>query len=200
MGRLIDSYLSGKDNSEDDVIHLLFAANRLEKRKELVSKLRQGKTIVMDRYAQSGAAFTLAKNSPGLDLSWCKAVEAGKLPGPDIVFFLRAPVEVAVKRGGFGDERYEVVEFQKKVLDWYDKLSKMEGWAEVDAAQSIETVHATVLKKALDMVAECKKGRLLEWLWTADKDGLPNESEKHQKLSRKRSRQEASCETDKENQ
>ena len=32
MGRLIDSYLSGKDNSEDDVIHLLFAANRLEKR------------------------------------------------------------------------------------------------------------------------------------------------------------------------
>ena len=35
--------------------------------------LRAGTTLVVDRYAYSGVAFTAAKALPGLDLEWCKA-------------------------------------------------------------------------------------------------------------------------------
>ena len=38
----------------------------------MLSALHQGRTLVVDRYAYSGAAFTAAKQIPGLDLEWCK--------------------------------------------------------------------------------------------------------------------------------
>ena len=41
-------------------------------RETLLSKLRQGVTLVVDRYAFSGAVFTAAKGLPGLDLEWAK--------------------------------------------------------------------------------------------------------------------------------
>jgi hypothetical protein len=41
-------------------------------RSELLSKLESGVTLVVDRYAFSGAVFTAAKGIPGLDLEWSK--------------------------------------------------------------------------------------------------------------------------------
>lgn len=51
---------------------------RWEKRRALVDALRAGKTLVIDRYAFSGVAYTAAKALPGLDLDWCKAPDAGE--------------------------------------------------------------------------------------------------------------------------
>ena len=39
----------------------------------LEAALAAGTTVVCDRYAYSGVAFTAAKGIPGLDLDWCKA-------------------------------------------------------------------------------------------------------------------------------
>lgn len=38
----------------------------------MLAALSAGQTLVVDRYAYSGAAFTAAKGVPGLDLEWCK--------------------------------------------------------------------------------------------------------------------------------
>ena len=38
----------------------------------MMSKLRAGTTLIVDRYAFSGAVFTAAKQLPGLDLDWAK--------------------------------------------------------------------------------------------------------------------------------
>ena len=38
----------------------------------MLAALSAGQTLVVDRYAYSGAAFTAAKGIPGLDLEWCK--------------------------------------------------------------------------------------------------------------------------------
>ena len=38
----------------------------------MLAVLSAGKTLVVDRYAYSGAAFTAAKGIVGLDLAWCK--------------------------------------------------------------------------------------------------------------------------------
>jgi len=42
-------------------------------REALLAALAAGRTLVVDRYALSGAAFTAAKRLPGLDLAWCQA-------------------------------------------------------------------------------------------------------------------------------
>jgi hypothetical protein len=39
----------------------------------LESTLAAGTTLVVDRYAYSGVAFTAAKARPELDMAWCKA-------------------------------------------------------------------------------------------------------------------------------
>lgn len=49
------------------------------------------------------------------------------LIAPDVVLFLDLPLEEAAKRGQYGDERYENLEFQRKVSDVYSRL-KEQNW------------------------------------------------------------------------
>jgi dTMP kinase len=74
---MINSYLQSKTEMDDGAIHLLFSANRWEKRAAMEAKLQSGVTLVVDRYSYSGVAFTAAKKMEGLDLEWCKAPERG---------------------------------------------------------------------------------------------------------------------------
>uniref|UniRef100_A0A804PKN7 dTMP kinase n=2 Tax=Zea mays TaxID=4577 RepID=A0A804PKN7_MAIZE len=82
------------------------------------SKLLSGTTLIVDRYSYSGVAFSAAK---GLDIEWCKAPENG-LIAPDLVIYLDVQPEKAAERGGYGGERYEKIEFQKKVAEHYHSL------------------------------------------------------------------------------
>jgi hypothetical protein len=43
-------------------------------------KLREGTTLIVDRYSFSGVAFTAAKEKPGLDLEWCKVRPSAHRP------------------------------------------------------------------------------------------------------------------------
>ena len=101
MGVMINSYLQSKTEMDDGAIHLLFAANRWEKKKAMEAALAEGITLVVDRYSYSGVAFTAAKKIPGLDLEWCKSPERG-LVRPDAVLYLNMPIDAARRRGGFG--------------------------------------------------------------------------------------------------
>lgn len=87
-------------------------------RKAIEAQLKAGTTLIVDRYAYSGVAFSSAK---GLDLEWCKNPDRGLLQ-PDLVLFLDLPIEEAQKRGGFGDERYETLELQTKVRSKFLEL------------------------------------------------------------------------------
>lgn len=86
--------------------------------------LSEGVTIVLDRYAYSGVAYSAAK---GLSLDWCKSPDHG-LPEPDVVLFVDLPAEVAAVRAGYGEERYEKVDFQIKVRKLFDQLCNPETW------------------------------------------------------------------------
>ena len=93
IGQLINSYLASTTNMNDQTIHLLFSANRWEASQGLEAKLAAGTTLICDRYAYSGVAFSSAK---GLDLEWCKKCDEG-LPAPDCIIYLDIPVEEAAK-------------------------------------------------------------------------------------------------------
>ncbi|KAI0217690.1 Thymidylate kinase, partial [Lamellibrachia satsuma] len=124
IGNIINQYLKKKYKLEDHAIHLLFTANTWESVPKMKELLQNGTTLVVDRYAYSGVAYSAAKQ--GIDMSWCRQTEIG-LPKPDAVMFLQLSPEAASKRDGFGEERYEQKEFQDKVAQNYNKL-KDESW------------------------------------------------------------------------
>ena len=100
IGILIDAYLQSRKNLEDRAVHLLFSANRWEAVESLTHHIASGRTIVCDRYAHSGVAFSSAKdaNDP-LTVEWCKSPDKG-LPAPDAIIFLTLSQDEAEKRGG----------------------------------------------------------------------------------------------------
>jgi len=153
IGKIIDSYLKNAQDLSDHAVHLLFSANRWELNSTIRDKLMQGTTLVVDRYAYSGACFTHAK---GIDLDWCKAPDAG-LPQPDLVLFLDLDIEKSKKRGAFGSERYEKEEFQKKVrrcfLEWADRDP---CFTVIDADASIEAVTDALMKQVLPTLDKVK--------------------------------------------
>ncbi|KAN0121072.1 Thymidylate kinase domain containing protein [Russula decolorans] len=148
-GRLIDAYLHGTSDLDDRAIHLLFSANRWEAVASLEAKLATGTTVLCDRYAFSGVAFSAAK---GLPLAWCRAPDVG-LPAPDLTLFLDLAPEVAAARGGYGEERYEKEALQARVRTIFkDFGSETRGWVTIDARQDREAVAHEILKHVEPLV------------------------------------------------
>ncbi|XP_046893120.1 thymidylate kinase [Hypomesus transpacificus] len=151
IGQLINAYLENKSNLEDHTVHLLFSANRWEQVPLIKEKLAQGISLVVDRYAFSGVAFTSAK--PGFSLDWCTNPDVG-LPKPDLVMFLQLNPSDAALRGQFGSERYETSVFQRAVQQKFDQLMKdpSVNWQVIDAAQSIEAVHSDIKTHSISAI------------------------------------------------
>ena len=139
IGSLINSYLQSSHDLDDAAVHLLFSANRWEAVTSMKVRLAAGETLICDRYAFSGVAFTSAKGS--LSLEWCKNADRG-LPAPDVVIYLDVTSDVARQRGGYGEERYEKEEFQKKVKAIFELLRSEDAgmWHVIDASMSEEHV------------------------------------------------------------
>ncbi|KAK0488512.1 thymidylate kinase-domain-containing protein [Armillaria novae-zelandiae] len=142
IGKMIDSYLQSKSDLDDHAIHLLFSANRWELASTIEDILESGTTVLCDRYAFSGIAFSASK---GLPYEWCRSPDIG-LPAPDLVLFLDITPEKARERGGYGNERYEKEEMQRKVREQYKRIESenVVQWATIDAGREREQVAADI--------------------------------------------------------
>ncbi|XP_034654814.1 thymidylate kinase [Drosophila subobscura] len=141
-GQVINSYLTNSQDLPDEVIHLMFAANRWEYMNKIRKELLAGTTLIVDRYSYSGVAYTVAK---GLDFDWCYAPERGLIK-PDAVFYLKTAPENLSSRGKYGEERYEKLEFQHKVAEVYNRICERESsyWNEIDASQPVAELHTRI--------------------------------------------------------
>ncbi|CAE7387630.1 tmp1 [Symbiodinium natans] len=142
IGNAIDLYLRRQLELPDEAVHRLFSANRWEMAQAIVEDLRAGTTIVCDRYAFSGVAYSAAK---GLDFTWCQAPDRG-LPCPDGIFFLHIDEKVGAARSNFGDERYENAAMQARVRTQFKdrRLRDSVNWRDVDGARDVEVIHAEI--------------------------------------------------------
>ncbi|KAM4836436.1 thymidylate kinase isoform 1-T1 [Thomomys bottae] len=163
IGKLLSSYLEKKSELEDHAVHLLFSANRWEQTPLMKEKLSQGVTLVVDRYAFSGVAFTSAKENFSLD--WCKQPDVG-LPKPDLILFLQLQLADAVARGEFGQERYENRAAQERALQCFHQLMRDTtlNWKVVDASKSIEDIHQEICALSEDAILSAVQSPLGE-LW-----------------------------------
>ncbi|CDF33279.1 unnamed protein product [Chondrus crispus] len=153
IGEVLNTYLTSKTELGDEAAHLLFSANRWEKAATIREALGRGETVVYDRYAYSGVAYSVAK---GLGMEWCLAADEG-LPRPDVVVFLEVGVDEARGREGFGGERFEEAETQKRVGAVFDRL-KGEGWSVVEGSGRMEEV-AERVKAVVWPVVQAVTGR-----------------------------------------
>lgn len=186
-GAAINAYLAGARELSDLDVHQLFSRNRWEKRDALLAALRSGTTLVVDRYAYSGVAYSAAKGVAGLDVAAAMAPDAG-LPAPDLVVFLSVPPGLAASRAGYGGERYERREFQDKVALVFEQLHQAQtapggtkdavcvdqappagpapgAWLVLDGSAGVEQVHTQVLAAALEAIACCSAGAPIRRLW-----------------------------------
>lgn len=141
IGQMINSYLAQTSDLDDQAIHLLFSANRWECVASLHRTLEAGESIVCDRYAFSGIAYSVAK---GLSYDWCRNPDVG-LPLPDLTLFLDLDANAAAARGGYGEERYEKLDFQAKVREAFTRVSqdvRTHGgrWVTIDASKTLDQV------------------------------------------------------------
>ena len=170
IGRLLDDVLEGKLTVEPETAHMLFAANRFERRDSLLNDLHNGTTIILDRYSYSGVAYTLADpKGSKLDARWCKRIEACKLPAPDQVFYMRLPIEKFDKRvqmydwegaKGIPHSSYE------SIIRTFDRLSEEEGgWWRIEANDTFVNNHTQIVQKAEEAVVKCAVGCPFKKLW-----------------------------------
>ncbi|KAL0567849.1 Thymidylate kinase [Marasmius crinis-equi] len=160
IGKMIDSYLRSQSELDDHAIHLLFSANRWELSHQIESHLESNTIVVCDRYAFSGIAFSAAK---GLSYEWCRAPDIG-LPAPDLTLFLDITPEKARERGGYGEERYEKEEMQRKVREVFGRLGseprhgngeegeRKASWVVVNAGKDQESVSADIWRHVEGLV------------------------------------------------
>ena len=161
IGEIINNYLTKKLNFSLETAHMLFSANRWECKDEILKSLHSGTTVVIDRYAGSGAAYTAAMT--GRCLNWCKAPDSG-LPSPDIVIFLNVSNETQCSRSNWGEERYENNEIQSHVASNYKKIMD-KTWCMINADDDKSRIHSQILKKILgiiDQVKDLPVGKLYE--------------------------------------
>ena len=160
IGSLIGRFLQKEIRMDDRAIHMLFSANRWEWFSKMKDCIESGISLVVDRYAYSGVAYSAAK--AGMDLEWCKQADRGLLKA-DAVLYITLPDEIARLRPGFGDEIYEQSEFQTRVKKCYEML-RDETWISIAGDIPIEQLDQIILQQAKDTI-EKVRSLPIQFLW-----------------------------------
>ena len=125
--------------------------------------------MIVDRYYYSGIVYSAAKPHANISLAWAREPDVG-LPRPDLCVFLDIDPEIAEKRGGFGEERYEDWDMMGRVRKGFYELMQCEDGTDiklVDAGRGLDEVELDVwnaVQKILrDRVKEDPLRTILPW-------------------------------------
>lgn len=144
IGTEIRAFLDGKRDYPSEAKHLLFSANRWEKKKEIESMVENGTIVVMNRYWQSNLVYGV---SNGMDANWLLKLDKG-LPKEDLVIVILVRPDISTKRAESLDAFESDKQLAAKAYKNYLKFAKQFGWKVIDGSKSREQVHQEVLKIA----------------------------------------------------
>jgi dTMP kinase len=142
IGIEITAFLEGKRDYPPEVKHLLFSANRWEKKKEIESMLENGTIIVMNRYWESNLVYGVAN---GIDVNWLLRLDKG-LPKEDLVLVLLVNTSISAKRAETQDAFESDPQLAAKAYKNYLKFAKEFKWKIIDGSKSKELVHQEIMK------------------------------------------------------
>ena len=142
IGMEIKAFLEGKRDYLSEVKHLLFSANRWERKKEIESMLENGTIIVMNRYWQSNLVYGAAN---GMDINWLLRLDKG-LPKEDITLVILVNPSISSKRAEMQDAFESDTQLAASAYKNYLKFAKQYRWKVIDGSKSKEQVHQEIMK------------------------------------------------------
>jgi dTMP kinase len=144
IGMEIRAFLDSKRDYPPEVKHLLFSANRWEKKKEIESMVENGTIVIMNRYYQSNLVYGV---SNGMDEGWLMRLDKG-LPKEDMTIVLLVNPATSKKRAEVQDAFETDEKLVAAAYRNYLKYAKKFGWKVLDGSKSKEQVHQEILKMA----------------------------------------------------
>lgn len=76
------------------------------------------------------------------------------LPKPDLIIYLELSSKDSNKRKGFGEEKYENIEFQDKVVQQYNKL-KSSDWLIIEGNLKEEIIKSHIWINVYKIIENC---------------------------------------------
>ncbi len=162
FGRRLGHWLKWSNDKEISPLTelLLFNAARAESVIEIIIPgIKDGKTVISDRYADSTTVYQ--GYGRGLDLEMVKYVNnvATSSLKPDLTVLLDSPIEAGLARKKVGNQdRFERAElsFHQRVRGGYLKLaaSEPERWLIVDATQSKKQIAEIIWHKVSRLLSK----------------------------------------------
>jgi dTMP kinase len=165
MARVIDK-AKERNLLNANTFSLLYAtdfADRLEN--NIIPALKAGLIVLTDRYTYTAFVRDVAR---GVSRNWVKSLY-DFVPEPDLVFYLKMPVDVLLKRIisttgldyfesgrdiGLSTDFYESFKiYQRRILTEYSKLAKEYDFITIDGTQKVSTIQAKMrsrIKELLD--------------------------------------------------
>ena len=154
IGLLLRSILKGAIKADNRTIAGLFLADRLDhllnEEHGLVRKIKEGYTVITDRYYFSSYAY----HGVHMDMDWvitCNKMCAEILK-PDINIFIDVPPEICMQRINANRETpelYETLEnlrnVRNKYMEAFEKLKGTERIEIVDGNRAIESIAADII-------------------------------------------------------
>jgi dTMP kinase len=178
FGKEVGNYLNGKFGSLDEIdpklSAMLYAGDRFEKRKLILKKLKQGYTIICDRYVPSNIAHQTAKYKNKKEQKklqkWISHLEYKiyALPKPDIIIFMDMNPNISdnlvLKKDtrNYTDKKKDLHESNSSyLLDVYSMFKKMSNdklWHNVkcqnknNQLKSVLKIHKNIVKIYLQKI------------------------------------------------
>ena len=156
IGSLIHQIMTGRIQTDNQVIAALFAADRLDHLKNSVNgiaaKVQEGIAVIMDRYYFSSYAY----HSVDMDMEWViKANElSSRILRPTVNLFLDTDPDTAVERiakNRFHQELFEkksrLVAVRQKYLEAFERLKDQEKVLFVDGNRSEAEIAEDIWEK-----------------------------------------------------
>jgi len=151
------------------LLHATDVADRFER--NIMPLLRVGYFVLADRYAYTAFARDATR---GCNPRWVRKVYNFALK-PDIAFYFRVPIDVALDRVlsgrpklkyyeagmdlGLSNDPYESYRiFQSKIIDEYEGMVKNEGFTIIDATLGIKEQQDIMRKKVLEIMEPGDRG------------------------------------------
>ncbi len=176
FGKEIGKYLNGAFGSKEDLPAefpaLLYAIDRYEMKKEIISVLNSNKIIIFDRYVSSNFAYQAAKLDKDKQadfINWVKTLEYEilGLPKADKVFFLDVPPAISYnlvlkkKKRDYTEEKQDIHEkdtsYISKVYDIYKNISQKDKWNIINCVENNNIINEDLIfSQILEYVPQFK--------------------------------------------
>ena len=147
IGVFIAKVLSKQIKISPQALQTLFAADRQVQQLEVISHLKKGDTVVMDRYFWSAVAYGIADATPADFLLFSQSVLTmyNQQILPDHTFYLRVPFQI-------GLDRVDKMSRKKSIYERAEKLrvaQKGYDWLAAEFAKEITIIDGTQSKEGV---------------------------------------------------